>query len=153
MRAVVQRVLEADVEVEENDEWVHVSRIGQGLAVLLGVAEGDGAADVRYIADKLAHMRVFEDEEGKMNRSVGDVGGAILLVSQFTLLGDMRQGRRPSFTQAARPELARKLYHEVAEALLNRSIEVKTGRFQAHMHFLIHNNGPVTILLDSRKQF
>lgn len=153
MRAVVQRVLSAAVDVAENDVWTEISRIGPGLAVLLGVAEGDTAADVRYMADKIARMRVFEDDGGKMNRSVAEAGGAVLLVSQFTLLGDVRQGRRPSFTQAARPEQAQALYRAVAEALAGHGIPVQTGRFQTHMRLHILNDGPVTVMLDSRKQF
>lgn len=153
MRAVVQRVLSATVDVAENDVWTEISRIGPGLAVLLGVAEGDTAADVRYMADKIARMRVFEDDGGKMNRSVAEAGGAVLLVSQFTLLGDVRQGRRPSFTQAARPEQAQALYRAVADALAGYGIPVQTGRFQTHMRLHILNDGPVTVMLDSRKQF
>lgn len=153
MRAVVQRVLSAAVDVAENEVWTEISRIGPGLAVLLGVAEGDTEADVRYMADKIARMRVFEDDGGKMNRSVAEAGGAVLLVSQFTLLGDVRQGRRPSFTQAARPEQAQALYRAVADALAGHGIPVQTGRFQTHMRLHILNDGPVTVMLDSRKQF
>ena len=149
MRGVVQRVTEASVTVEGE----LVSAIGAGYLVLVGAEEGDTAADVRYSADKIAGLRVFEDAEDKMNLSVKDVGGSVLLVSQFTLLGDARHGRRPSFIRAARPEVAEPMVEELAELLRAHGIETKTGRFRTHMVVGLVNDGPVTILLDSRKGF
>lgn len=127
--------------------------IERGLLVLLGVGSQDGPADVEYVAGKIADLRIFADDEGKMNRSVGDVQGAVLLVSQFTLFGDVRNGRRPSFATAAPPELARSLYEASAAALRERGLHVETGEFRAHMAVSLVNDGPVTILLDSTKQF
>ena len=121
--------------------------------VLVGVEQGDDEQDVRYCADKVAGLRVFEDENGKMNRSVKDVGGAVLAVSQFTLLGDARHGRRPSFSNAARPEEANALYEAFCQALRAENIRVETGVFQTDMQVELVNDGPVTILLDSRKGF
>lgn len=153
MRAVVQKVSEADVEVCQGDELTHINHIDHGLVVLLGVAHDDNEEDVGYIADKLAHMRVFADAEDKMNLSVQDVGGEILLVSQFTLFGDMRQGRRPSFDQAAPAVTARALYHDLTDRLLDMGLSVKTGHFQTTIQVSLSNQGPVTLLLDSRRQF
>ncbi|MEG0145898.1 MAG: D-aminoacyl-tRNA deacylase, partial [Clostridia bacterium] len=124
-----------------------------GFMVLVGAEEGDGDKDRQYIEDKLSGLRVFEDEAGKMNLSVADVGGSILLVSQFTLLGDARHGRRPSFSRAARPEDAAPMLEEMAQALAQRGIPVATGRFRTHMEVSLVNDGPVTLLLDSRKGF
>ena len=149
MRAVVQRVSEASVTVDGET----VGQIGHGLMVLVGVAASDAAADGDYVAGKLAGLRIFEDDEGKMNRSVVDVGGAVLLVSQFTLCGDARKGRRPSFVDAARPEQAEAMYERLAEDLRGQGIEVATGRFQTQMQVALVNDGPVTILLDSAKGF
>ena len=149
MRAVVQRVLEASVTVAGRT----VAEIGHGLAVLLGVGEGDGEAEAKYMAAKIAGLRVFEDGAGKMNLSVVDCGGAVLLVSQFTLYGDCRKGRRPSFTRAAAPEAAERLYGLVAEELRARGLEVQTGVFQEHMAVALVNDGPVTLLLDSDRTF
>lgn len=149
MRAVVQRVSQASVTV--NGEIV--GRIDRGLMVLLGVAADDTQADANLIADKIAGLRIFPDDDGKMNRSVIDIGGGVLLVSQFTLLGDCRTGRRPSFITAARPETARTLYEAVAAELRGRNLVVETGRFQEHMDVALVNDGPVTMLLDTRKQF
>lgn len=149
MRAVIQRVSQASVTVAEET----VGAIDQGLMVLLGVAQGDTAKDSAYLADKTAGLRIFEDDEGKMNRSVADIGGSILVVSQFTLLGDCRKGRRPGFTDAAPPELADKLYEEYVHALRRQGVTVATGVFRANMQVALVNNGPVTIMLDSRKQF
>jgi D-tyrosyl-tRNA(Tyr) deacylase len=147
MRSVVQRVARAAVRVEGQV----VGEVGQGLLVLLGVAAGDGPDDARWMADKLAQLRIFEDQAGKMNRSVQDVGGAVLLVSQFTLLGDARKGNRPSFVEAAPPDAAAALYEEVAGLLRARSVPVATGVFRAHMEVELVNDGPVTLLLDSRR--
>ena len=149
MRAVVQRVSAASVTVEGRK----VGSIGPGLLVLLGVARGDTEKDGEYLAEKLAGLRIFEDEEEKMNRSVAQIGGSILLVSQFTLYGDVRHGRRPSFTQAAPPEEANRLYENLAQKLRDKGLTVETGQFQAHMEVSLVNDGPVTILLDSGKSF
>lgn len=127
--------------------------IGHGLLVLVGVGGQDDETDVEYVAGKIRDLRIFADDAGKMNRDVGEAGGAVLLVSQFTLLGDARGGRRPSFIQAAPPELARALYEGVAAALRARGLHVETGEFRAHMDVSLVNDGPVTILLDSKKQF
>lgn len=149
MRAVVQRVSQASVTV--NGEIV--GRIDCGLMVLLGVATDDTQTDANLIADKIAGLRIFPDADGKMNRSLIDINGGVLLVSQFTLLGDCRTGRRPSFIAAARPEMARTLYEAVAAELCGRNLVVATGRFQEHMDVALVNDGPVTLLLDTRKQF
>lgn len=149
MRAVVQRVSRASVTVAGEV----VGQIGKGLLVLLGVEEGDGQDEVVYMAQKIAGLRVFEDADGKMNLGLAEVGGAMLVVSQFTLLGDCRKGRRPSFIQAARPELADELYRAFCAEVRGQGIEVQTGRFQAHMDVELVNDGPVTLLIDSRKQF
>jgi len=127
--------------------------IGWGLVVLLGVAEGDGEEAARLLADKVAALRIFEDEAGKMNRSVAEAGGGVLVVSQFTLLGDARKGNRPSFTRAARPELASELYQRFCAQLRARGLAVATGVFRAHMDLELVNDGPVTILLDSSRLF
>lgn len=130
-----------------------VGEIGTGLLVLLGVSTTDAEADADYVAEKTAGLRIFADEEGKMNRSVADVGGAILAVSQFTLYGDVRRGKRPSFDQAARPERARELYKYFVAQLRRRGLRCETGVFQATMSVSLTNQGPVTVLLDSSKQF
>ena len=148
MRAVVQRVASASVEVGGDA----VGRIEAGLLVLLGVEPDDTPVDVDYTASKVLGLRVFEDAEGKMNRSVVDVGGAVLAVSQFTLLGDCLKGRRPSFIGAARPERAVPLYEAFVTAV-RQSVPCETGRFGADMAVSLVNDGPVTLLLDSRKQF
>ena len=149
MRLVVQRVARASVTVEGEI----TGKIGKGYMVLAGAETGDTEADARLCADKLAGLRVFVDDEGKMNRSVLDVGGAILLVSQFTLLGDARHGRRPSFIAAARPEEAEPLLVTMKAMLEEKGLHVETGRFRAHMDVELVNDGPVTILIDSRKVF
>ena len=149
MRAVLQRVSSARVVVEEES----VGEIGPGLAVLLGVEEGDSESDARYLAEKTAGLRIFEDEQGKMNLSVADTGGEILVVSQFTLLADCRQGRRPGFSRAAPPERANALYEYYVNLLRERGLRVATGTFQAMMEVSLVNQGPVTMLLDSRKVF
>lgn len=149
MRAVVQRVSEARVLVDARP----VGEIGPGLLVLVGAAEGDTEADVEYIARKVAELRIFEDDEGKMNRSVADVGGAVLIVSQFTLYGDSRKGRRPSFSEAMKPDAAAPLVERVCERLRQHGLRVETGEFGASMDVALVNRGPVTLLLDSRKEF
>ena len=149
MRLVVQRVTRASVTVDKEV----VGKIGKGYMVLVGAEVGDTEADARLCADKLAGLRVFVDDEDKMNRSVLDVGGEILLVSQFTLLGDARHGRRPSFIAAARPEEAEPLLETMKAMLEEKGLHVETGRFRAHMDVELVNDGPVTILIDSRKVF
>ena len=147
MRAVVQRVSRANVTVAGEI----VGRIDQGLLVLLGVAEGDTQDDVIYLAGKIVGLRIFADDDGKMNRSLLDVGGRMLVVSQFTLLGDCRKGRRPSFIAAARPERAAELYRGFVAEARGQGIEVETGRFQEHMDVELVNDGPVTLILDTRQ--
>ena len=149
MRAVVQRVSRAQVTV--NGEIV--GKIGLGLLVLLGVGRDDGEADATYLAEKIAGLRVFEDAQGKMNRSVQEVGGSVLAVSQFTLYGDVRRGKRPSFDAAAPPEKARQLYEFFVEQIRAAGLPCETGRFQEMMKVDLVNEGPVTILLDSQKAF
>lgn len=143
MRVVLQRVERASVEVDGQT----VGTIGAGLMVLLGVAKGDTHAHADYLADKILNLRIFSDEEGKMNRSVIDSGGGILAVSQFTLYGDCRKGRRPSFDEAAPPELARPLYEYFVERLRCGGLRVETGMFQASMKVSLVNDGPVTFVL------
>lgn len=149
MRAVIQRVSEASVTVNQ----VVSGSIQRGFLVLAGVADNDEEKDALWIAEKIAGLRVFEDADEKMNLSLADVQGAILLVSQFTLFGDCRKGRRPSFVEAARPEKARALYEKLAVNLRQLGLVVETGVFQAHMEVRLLNDGPVTLLLDSRKLF
>jgi D-aminoacyl-tRNA deacylase len=149
MRAVVQRVTEARVEVEGQT----VGDIDTGLLVLLGVSRDDSQEDAEYLVEKIARLRIFTDDEGKMNRSVMETGGALLVVSQFTLYGDVRRGRRPSYSDAASPELANSLYEYFVEQLRLYGLKVETGVFQAMMKISLTNDGPVTILLDSRRQF
>ena len=149
MRCVVQRVAQAQVRVAERV----CGHIGAGLLVLLGVEEGDTDEDLRYCVEKTAHLRIFEDDDGKMNRSVIDTGGAVLVVSQFTLHGDVRKGRRPSFIRAARPEEAVPRYAAYCQALRALGLQVETGEFQAHMAVSLVNDGPVTLLVDSRRAF
>ena len=144
MRAVVQRVTRAAVRVDGET----VGEIGRGLLVLVGAAAGDGPADAAALADKLAGLRIFPDDEGRMNRSVVEAGGAVLVVSQFTLCGDVRRGRRPSFTEAAPPEAAEPLVDLVAAHLREAGIPCATGRFRAHMEVDLLNDGPVTLVLD-----
>jgi D-tyrosyl-tRNA(Tyr) deacylase len=149
MRAVVQRVSRAKVTVNGCTS----GEIGLGLLVLLGVGHQDTEADVNYLAEKIAGLRIFEDEDGKMNRSVRDTGGAVLAVSQFTLYGDVRKGKRPSFDDAAPPEFARRLYELFVERIRAAGLACETGRFQEMMQVELVNEGPVTILLDSAKSF
>lgn len=149
MRAVVQRVTEGDVTVENQI----TGAIGAGYVVLLGVEDTDTEKDAEYLADKIVGLRVFEDAEDKMNLSLQDVGGQMLVISQFTLLADARKGRRPNFVKAARPEQAKKLYDHFVNKVREQGITVGEGVFQTHMLVRIHNDGPVTILLDSKKLF
>lgn len=145
MRAVVQRVAEARVTVGEKE----VGSAGRGLLVLVGVARDDAEPDADALADKIAGLRVFPDDEGRMNRSVADCGGEVLVVSQFTLLADVRRGRRPSFTDAAAPEVAERLVDRVAARIADHGIRCATGRFAAHMRVDLVNDGPVTIVIDT----
>lgn len=149
MRAVVQRVTAAKVTVGDRV----TGEIGPGLLVLLGVDQGDGPTDLHYIASKVRDLRIFADADGKMNKSVLDSQGGVLVVSQFTLSGDARNGRRPSFASAAPPQIARALYEEVVRELQTSGLQVATGEFQAMMQVALVNDGPVTILLDSRRTF
>jgi len=149
MRAVVQRVSQAQVQV--NGEIV--GQIEHGLVVLLGVAEGDSDSDVNYLVDKTINLRIFEDDDGKMNRSVQEVDGGVLAISQFTLLGDCRKGRRPSFVSAAAPEEANRLYERYVAGMREQGVAVETGVFRADMKVHLVNDGPVTLMLDSRKLY
>ncbi len=149
MRAVIQRVSRARVLVGADT----VGAIGRGLLALIGVAEHDGPADVAYVAGKIRDLRIFEDDQGKMNRSLADIGGSVLAVSQFTLYGDARKGRRPSFDRAAPAATGRVLFDAVVAELRAAGVAVETGTYRAHMQLEIVNDGPVTILLDSRKDF
>ena len=149
MRAVIQRVLQAKVEVDGQA----VGQIDKGLLVYLSVGKGDTEDDGQFMADKLANLRIFADDAGKMNRSVQDIGGAILLVSNFTLHGDCRKGRRPGFDAAAQPQLAQQLYEKVAELISARGVKVEKGVFAAHMQVSSTNDGPVNFLLDSSRLF
>src|SRR3954469_4728032 len=149
MRAVIQRVSRASVSVDGEI----VGQIGKGLLVLLGVATSDDEAAAEYLAEKTAGLRVFEDDAGKMNLACADVGGAVLVVSQFTLYGDVRKGKRPSFDRAARPEEANRLYEHFVSRIRASGLKCETGKFQAMMEVELVNNGPVTVLLDSEKTF
>ncbi len=149
MRFVCQRVLEAEVKVEGQS----VGKIERGLLVFLGVGKGDTEADAQFMSDKLVNLRIFPDEAGKMNRSVQDVGGAILLISNFTLHGDCRKGRRPGFDAAAEPELAESLYEKVIALITEQGVPIEKGAFGEYMHITSLNDGPVTFLLDSSKLF
>lgn len=149
MRAVVQRVHRASVEVE----GLTVGEIGPGLVVFIGIGREDNQSDADYMASKLAGLRIFEDEAGLMNLSVQESGGSVLSISQFTLYGDCRKGRRPGFSSAAPPEKAEKLYDYFCERLNLEGLTVATGRFQAEMRILVDNDGPVTMLLDSKRNF
>lgn len=149
MRAVVQRVTSASVSVDGQI----VGQIQHGLLVFAGVAAGDGPADIEYVASKIQALRIFSDEQGRMNRSVTEAGGSVLLISQFTLLGDARKGRRPGFDAAADPATARRDYESLVDRLRRLGLKVETGIFQADMQVALVNDGPVTILLDSRKLF
>ncbi len=147
MKAVIQRVTKASVQVEGQT----VGQIESGLLVLLGVAKGDGETDGRYLVEKIRMLRIFSDQQGKMNRSLADIGGSVLLVSQFTLLGRTANGRRPSFDEAAPPDEAKRLYDQVVAGLRDQGTHVETGIFAAHMQVELLNDGPVTFVLDSRE--
>jgi D-tyrosyl-tRNA(Tyr) deacylase len=147
MKACIQRVSEARVTVDGQV----VGQIGQGMLVLLGVEHGDDERDADYLAEKLVGLRIFEDQQGKMNRSLDEFGGELLVVSQFTLLGDCRKGRRPSFVGAASPDVAERLYQHFASAVTRKGIRVAQGRFRAHMDVALINDGPVTLLVESKK--
>jgi D-tyrosyl-tRNA(Tyr) deacylase len=149
MRACVQRVDHAAVAVDGET----VGQIEHGLLVLLGVTHDDTSDDAGYLAEKVVELRIFPDDAGKMNRSLAEIGGAMLVVSQFTLYGDCRKGRRPSFIDAAAPEKGEQLYQEFVTAVRGRGVEVATGTFRAHMKVSLVNDGPVTMLLDSKKIF
>ncbi len=149
MRCVVQRVTEASVTVDGE----LVGKIGPGMLALIGVTTEDTEADLKYIAEKTMHLRIYDDENGVMNRSVMDAGGSILAVSQFTLLGDARGGRRPSYFRAAKPDKAEEMYNRLIDFWRQQGIHVETGRFRTEMKVSLVNDGPVTILLDSEKNF
>lgn len=149
MRGVVQRVKRAKVSVDDKA----IGQIDHGIMLLLGVEEDDEEKDLEYMCDKVVNLRIFEDEDGKMNKSVLDVGGSLLVVSQFTLLGDARKGRRPSFIQAARPEKAIPMYEKFIHNMIKVGLKTQTGEFGADMQVELVNDGPVTILLDSKKTF
>jgi len=148
MKALLQRVSRASVSIRGE----RVAEIGKGLVAFLGVANGDSEKDAQYLADKVVNLRIFSDEQGKFNLSASDIDGELLVVSQFTLCADTRKGRRPSFTEAASPALAEPLYNRFVELIRARGVKVETGIFQEHMLVEIHNEGPVTFLLDSRIQ-
>ncbi len=145
MRACVQRVSQASVTVDGKI----IGQIGRGLVVLLGVAHHDSADDAKQLAGKISQLRIFPDDDGKMNRSLEDIGGAMLIVSQFTLMGDCRKGRRPSFVDAAPPDVGERLYESFVDFVRGRGVAVATGQFRAHMDVALVNDGPVTILLDT----
>jgi D-tyrosyl-tRNA(Tyr) deacylase len=149
VKALLQRVIRASVGVADEE----VGRIGSGLVVFLGVADGDTEKDAQYLVQKIINLRIFADEEQKFNLSALDVGGELLMVSQFTLLADTRKGRRPSFEGAARPEKAEALFNYAVRLAVESGLKVATGRFQQHMQVAILNDGPVTIMLDSREKF
>ncbi len=149
MRAVIQRVSQATVQVDSQT----TGTIGNGLLVLLGIHHDDGDQEIKWMTDKISNLRIFEDDNGKMNLSLLDTGGAMLVVSQFTLYGDCRKGRRPGYSAAAPPEHANDLYQKFITASKKTGIETASGRFQTHMNVSLVNDGPVTLLLDSSKQF
>lgn len=149
MRAVVQRVNSASVKIDEKKE----AEINKGLLVLLGICDEDNQDDIKYLVDKIMNLRIFEDENEKMNLSLLDINGELLVVSQFTLYGDCRKGRRPNFMKAAKPSISEKLYEEFLSASSNYDIRIDSGKFGAHMKVDLTNDGPVTILIDSKKDF
>lgn len=144
MKAVIQRVSKASVTIEGRT----IGKIGLGMVVLIGFSKTDSAEDIPFMVDKILHLRIFEDNQQKMNKALLDVGGEILLISQFTLLGDTRKGRRPNFMNAAPPDVAQKLYQKFIREFQNRKVPVQTGQFQAYMQVLINNDGPVTLILE-----
>ena len=148
MRAVIQRVVSAEVTVDGRS----TGKIGKGLLVFVGVGKGDGEADISYLSSKIPDLRIFEDHSGKFNLSLRDVGGEMLIVSQFTLFGDCRRGRRPSFSDAEDPGVAKVLYEQLVERMKRQGIPVHTGEFQADMEVHLVNDGPVTLLLDSKQK-
>jgi D-tyrosyl-tRNA(Tyr) deacylase len=148
MRAVIQRVTSAEVTVDGRS----TGKIGKGLLVFVGVGKGDGEADISYLSSKIPDLRIFEDHSGKFNLSLRDVGGEMLIVSQFTLFGDCRRGRRPSFSDAEDPLVAKVFYEQLVERMMRQGIPVHTGEFQANMEVHLVNDGPVTLLLDSRQK-
>ncbi|MGI6703456.1 MAG: D-aminoacyl-tRNA deacylase [Clostridia bacterium] len=148
MRAVIQRVSKGRVTVKGRE----TGSIGKGFVVLLGISGDDALEDVEYLADKIVNLRVFEDSEGKMNLSIKDVGGDLLVISQFTLYGDCRKGRRPSFTDAAPPDMAEELYEEFVKECRQKDVRVETGQFQAHMEVELINDGPVTLIIHSKRE-
>ena len=149
MRAVIQRVSQAEVKVEAEI----VGKINEGLLILLGVDKKDSEEDLRYLYEKITNLRIFEDKQDKMNLSIRDIQGQMLVVSQFTLYADCRKGRRPSFENAASPEIARMYYEKFIEMAKKDGFKTETGQFQAHMSVMLYNDGPVTIMLDSKKIF
>lgn len=149
MRAVVQRVTKANVSVEQKI----TGEIEKGLVVLLGIGQEDDESDIEYLANKIVGLRVFDDEDGKMNLSLTDVGGSLLVISQFTLYGDCRKGKRPSYIKAARPEIAEPLYEKFVEYCRALGVVVETGKFQAMMLVEINNDGPVTLIIESKREF
>ena len=149
MRALIQRVSSGKVTIDDQT----IAHIGRGLVILLGIGHGDGEEQAVYLAEKIANLRIFEDDQGKTNLSVLDVGGEVIVVSQFTLYADTRKGRRPSFTRAARPEKARELYRYFVGVLRGKGLQVATGEFQEMMDVHLVNDGPVTLLIDSSKRF
>jgi D-tyrosyl-tRNA(Tyr) deacylase len=149
MRAVVQRVTKASVSVDNEV----VGKVSNGIVILLGVGKDDTEEDAKYLAEKIVNLRIFDDKDGKMNLSLLDVKGHALIISQFTLYGDCRRGRRPSYSDSAPPDLAKALYEKFIELVKNYDVHVETGIFAAHMLVEIHNDGPVTLLLDSKKVF
>ncbi len=149
MRAVIQRVSQASVKI---DNTIH-GKISHGMLVLLGIRGGDSSTDLQWMAEKIVNLRIFEDQQGKMNRSLADIDGEMLIISQFTLYGDCRKGRRPGFSSAAPPDIAEPLYLQFIEEVKNRQVRVATGIFQATMEVELVNDGPVTLLVDSEKQF
>ena len=149
MRAVIQRVSRASVTVD----FETTGEIGAGILVLLGIHKDDGAQEIKWMVDKVINLRIFEDEDGKMNYSLLDTGGAMLIVSQFTLYGDCRKGRRPGYSTAASPDSAKSLYQQFIDTVKQKNISTASGRFQAHMDMELVNDGPVTLLLDSSKLF
>ena len=149
MRAVIQRVNRASVKI---DNIIH-GEIAHGMLVLLGISKSDEKTDLQWLAEKTVNLRIFEDQQGKMNRSLADIDGEMLIISQFTLYGDCRKGRRPGFSSAAPPEIAEPLYQQFIEEVKNRQVRVATGIFQATMEVELINDGPVTLMLDTEKQF